>query len=392
MSLLSKQSKISFPILIAGFLLGLFLSWSLLSGDQLGRVNLLQLVAIYVFLPIFSLLFSSISLVIGKSWNFAKLISLVPLWSQEQQNELLHLVQHPQAKLYFFYQSQLAALSFSFASLLVLLILLVSTDVNFIWRSTLLNAEQLYWLLDWLAAPWSFWVSAQPELELLQLTQDSRIQSQKNSHVHYGGWWQFIFAAQLFYAFLLRFVAIMACKMAFKIADRMTQPIQLVRSSHSKSNMTSPLELAPIILQTKSDFALNNWCGLNQSLLKKALDKLNHHKTADLSAGPLASHSEQMVAERWQESQLLIVKGWEPPLAELSDFMQNGKGYLLPLDWKDDDIVCLNKKHLDEWRRFIRALPNWQLLQLDYPELESPELESPELESPESGSPPLEHS
>ena len=169
MSTLSNQSKVSFPILIAGFLLGLFLSWSLLSGDQQGRVNLLQLVAIYVFLPIFSLLFSSVSLLIGKSWNFAKLISVIPLWSQ-QNNELLHLIRHPQAKLYFFYQSQLAALSFSLASLLVLLMLLVSTDVNFIWRSTLLNAEQLYWLLDCLATPWSFWPSAQPELELLQLT------------------------------------------------------------------------------------------------------------------------------------------------------------------------------------------------------------------------------
>ena len=72
-----------------------------------------------------------------------------------------------------------------------------------------------------------------------------------------------------------------------------------------------------------------------------------------------------MVSERWQETQLLIVKGWEPPLAELSDFMQNGRGYLLPLDWKEDDILPLSKSHLDEWRRFIKALPNWQLLQLE---------------------------
>lgn len=370
MPILSKQFKVSFPILIAGFLLGLFLSWSLLSGDQQGRVNLLQLVAIYVFLPIFSLLFSSISLVIGKSWNFARLVSIVPLWSQHQQNELLHLIQHPQAKLYFFYQSQLAALSFSLASLLVLLILLLSTDVNFIWRSTLLNAEQLYWLLDGLATPWSFWSTAQPELELLQQTQDSRIQSQRSSNIHFGGWWQFIFAAQLFYAFLLRFITIIACKIGFIMTNRKTKPIQLVRSSHSKSGTSSSLQLAPIISQIKSDFTLNNWCGLNQSLLNKVQDKLNHRKISELCAGPLASHSEQMVAERWQETQLLIVKGWEPPLAELSDFMQNGKGYLLPIDWKNDDILCLSKKHLDEWRRFIKALPNWQLLQLERPQSE----------------------
>lgn len=365
MSILSNQSKVSFPILIAGFLLGLFLSWSLLSGDQQGRVNLLYLVAIYVFLPIFSLLFSSVSLLIGKSWNFAKLISLIPLWSQQQQNELLHLIQHPQAKLHFFYQSQLAAISFSLASLLVLLLLLVSTDVNFIWRSTLLGPEQLYWLLDGLATPWSFWPSAQPNFELLQLTQDSRIQTQKTTNVHFGDWWQFIFAAQLIYAFLLRFITIIGCKIVFKMANKNTQSVQLVRSRHTKSETINALELAPIINQIKSDFALNNWCGLNQSLLDKIQGKLNHRKISELSAGPLASHSEQMVAERWQETQLLIVKGWEPPLAELSDFMQNGKGYLLPLDWKDENILCLSKRHLDEWRRFMKTLPNWQLLQLE---------------------------
>ncbi len=367
MSTLGNQSKVFFPILIAGFLLGLFLSWSLLSGDQQGRVNLLQLVAIYVFLPIFSLLFSSISLLIGKSWNFAKLVSLVPLWSQKQQNEWLHLIQHPQAKLYFFYQSQVAALSFSFASLLVLLMLLLSTDVNFIWRSTLLDAKQLYWLLEELATPWSFWPSAQPDLELLQLTQDSRIQMQKITNVHFGDWWQFIFAAQLFYAFLLRFITIIGCKIVFRIADKQPQSIQLVRTRHYQSEAVSALELAPVINQTQSDFALNNWCGLKQSLLDKIQQKLNHQKTSELSAGPLALYSEQMVAERWQETQLLIVKGWEPPLAELSDFMQNGKGYLLPLDWKGENILPLSKRHLDEWRRFVKTLPNWQLLQIEDP-------------------------
>jgi len=369
---LSNQFKLSRPILITGFILGLILSWSLLNGDLQGRVNLLQLVAIYVFLPIFSLLFSSISLLFGKNWNFAKLISIIPLWSQGQQRQLLRLVQHPQAKLVFFYQSQLAALSFSLASLLVLLLLLISTDVNFIWRSTVLDAEQLFWLLDWLATPWLFWQTAQPDLELLQLTQDSRLSMQKSVSTRFGDWWQFIFAAQLVYAFLLRFVSIIGCKIALKIADKKPPSIKLVRSSQSESGLSNDIALAPIVKKIESEFTLNNWGGLNQSLLDKVQSQLSYSQISELSAGPLASHTEQMVAERWQETQLLIVKGWEPPLAELADFMQNGTGYLLPLDWKDNRLLTLSEGHLDEWRRFILPLANWQLLQLERLQWESP--------------------
>lgn len=367
MSSLGGQSKLTSVIVTAGFILGLFLSWGLLSGDQQGRVNVLQLVAIYIFLPIISLLFSSISLLIGKSWNFAKLITLIPLWSGNQRSDLLRLLQKPHAKLIFFYQSQLAALSFSLASLIVLFLLLISSDVNFIWRSTLLSAEQIYWLLEWLATPWQFWPSAQPNLELLQTTQDTRLIMHKTVNNNFGAWWQFILAAQIFYAFLLRFVSILGCKFYSKVINKQPQEIKLVRSKPSKAGVIEVSELAPVVNQVDSGFALTNWGGLKQQLLQKIQKKLQATKRSELSAGPLASHAEQMVAERWQETQLLIVKGWEPPLAELADFMQNGKGYLLPLDWSDDGIQPLSKTHLDEWRRFILQLPSWQLLQLDNP-------------------------
>jgi hypothetical protein len=365
MSTLSNQSKLSVSILVIGFLLGLFLSWSLISGDQQGRVNILQLVVIYIFLPIFSLLFSSVSLLLGKNWNFARLVSVIPLWSQDQQDNFLRLVQHPLSKWYFFYQSQLAALSFSLASLLVLLILLISTDVNFIWRSTLLDAEQLFPFLEWLASPWQFWPSAQPNLELLQVTQDSRLPGQNSHRGNFAEWWSFIFAAQLFYAFLLRFISIIICKLYLKILDKRPKTIHLTSSNQSKNDPQRGIELAPLVNNINSDFTLNNWCGLNKNLLQKIQNKLQYSKTSELSAGPLASHSEQMVAERWQDTQLLIVKGWEPPLAELADFMQNGKGYLLPLDWQADEMQALSEPHLNEWRRFVNHLANWQLLHLE---------------------------
>jgi len=357
--------RLSLPVLVSGFLLGLVLSWSLISGDAQGRVNVLQLVAIYIILPIASLVFSTASLMLGKSWNFARLASIFPFWSKEYQQKILRVTQQKHAKWYFFYQSQAAALSFSCASLLVLLMLLISTDVNFVWRSTLLSAEQLFPLLEFLAKPWSFWSSAQPNLELLKSTQDFRILSQNGLVNNFAGWWQFILGAQLFYAFLLRFISIVICKVAFKVINGKPDSIQLMTTVRTQSSVATESQLATTVNNIESDFSLNNWCGVDNKLLQVILDKLEFSQSDEIFAGPLASHTDQMIAERWQKTQLLIVKGWEPPLAELADFMQNGMGYLLPLDWDKNGLKQLKKEHLDEWRRFIFQLPQWKLLQLE---------------------------
>ncbi len=361
----SNYSKISLPILSISFLLGLFLSWGLFSGDEQGRVNILQLIAIYVFLPIFSLLFSTVSILAGKNWNFAKLISLVPLWSNRQKSEFFRLAQKNHSKLYFFYQSQLAALSFSIASLLVLLIMLLSTDVNFVWRSTLLDAEKLLPLLKYLSMPWWFWQDAQPSLELLSVTQDSRLISQNNTGTSFGEWWQFIIAAQLLYAFLLRFVSLVVCSLLLRWTTNPKKTIQIISRSNREASSVLDTDLAMPVSNIDSDYALNNWGGLEQNLLDAVEKKLRFTQQSELKAGPLATYTEQMVSERWQEPQLLIVKGWEPPLAELSDFMQNGKGYLLPLDWNKQGFKVLKDIHLNEWRRFVFHQPNWQLVQLE---------------------------
>lgn len=360
----SQLLKISYPILVIGFLFGLILSYGLISGDQQGRVNIIKLIAVYIFLPILSLLFSILSLALGKSWNFAKLSSSIPLWSQQHKNNFFRLAQHPLSKFYFFYQSQLAALSFSLASLLVLVILLVSSDVNFVWRSTLLDAEQLYPLLKWLASPWLFWQTAQPTIELLFTTQDSRLSPPDYQINHFAGWWQFILAAQIFYAFLLRFISIVGCRVILKIAFRPSQSVRLSRS-HMVNKQVQSMELEPPIHDVNTDYSLNNWCGLEEAFVQQLLAKLSFSKTSELNAGPLVSYAQQLVSERWQATQLIVVKGWEPPLAELADFMQNGKGYLLPVDWNNAGFVTLNKAHFEEWQRFISQFEQWQILDLE---------------------------
>lgn len=360
----STQKQPIAAIILIGFILGLFITWGLISGDEQGRVNLLHLILIYVFLPIISLAVSSFSIIFGKGINFVKLISLIPFWSSEQKRQLLLQEYRAGSKWIFFYQSQLAAISFSVASLIVLLVLLLSTDVNFIWRSTLLTAENISPVLQWLAKPWSFWSAAQPSLALLQNTQDSRMTTTVVEAASFSNWWKFVFAAQLFYAFLLRAIAIVVAHFFIKLTNIKT-PKGIIHSSTPHTEKLPQTQLAEVSTEIDSDYSLNNWCGLEPCLISQLEKQTNYTRISDLQAGPLATDAQQMVAERWQQPQLILVKGWEPPLAELSDFMQNGNGFLLPLDWDENSLIRLSQEHLDEWRRFAGQLTNWQLLQLE---------------------------
>jgi hypothetical protein len=368
----SNQIATTKPILWIGFFIGAIASWGVLSGDQQGQVNILFLLLIYVALPILSLLISSLSLVFGNGLNLAKLTSILPIWSDSIQSAFVRQKQTSHSKLHFFYQSQLAALSFSLASVAVLLILLLTTDVNFIWRSTLLTARDIYPLLNAIAWPWQFWADAQPDLNLLVASQDSRLVD--SSAIHFnnektgplGNWWQFILATQLVYALTLRGIAIVVCKVVWLKIENQEPDIKLVTERKSQTNLTDHYSLVNVIDDTQSDFALTNWAGIEEQHINAILNRVSHIKVAELKAGPLASEAEQLASERWQEPQLLIVKGWEPPLGELFDYMQNGNGYLLPLDWNNHQLIPLSSNYLAEWRRFAEPLSGWHVLQLEH--------------------------
>jgi len=54
------------------------------------------------------------------------------------------------------------------------------------------------------------------------------------------------------------------------------------------------------------------------------------------------------------------------PLTELENYLQKGRGYLLPVDWHEvgnDQYTLMkpNANHLDEWLRVTAKLPQWQV-------------------------------
>ncbi len=354
------ETKIVWPIVLIGGCFGLIFSWTVLSGDSQGRVNLLYLLLVYLFIPLLSVVASLISLFFGKGINIARVISLFPLGSFANQLKIRKLQQLKLDKYWFLMQSQAAGIAYSLTSLIVFFLLLLATDINFVWRSTILSSTDLFPILKLIASPWSFWQSAQPSLELLQMTQNSRL---LNSNVHvsiYGDWWQFILATQIFYSLLVRLIIYLVSvwKLNFYFAADIESQLQSAIESHPFID-SEKLVVSDLVHDLPKKIVINNWANIPNELLAR-LPSINVN-APQINSGPNATPVEKIEAERWQGEQLVIVKSWEPPLGELEDFLRNGKGYLFPIDWNELGLVNPSIKHVNEWRRFVNKLPNWQV-------------------------------
>lgn len=350
-SAVDNVTRLSRPILAIGFFIGLILSLSALSGDDSGRVNLLYLLLVFLLLPLLGAVISVLSLFGNKGINLARLASLLPIWSQTQKNTLRKIRQSHMDKPWLFLQSQAAALAYSAASLFVFMILLLTTDINFVWRSTLLEAEQLLPLLTFLASPWFFWDLAQPSLELLQATQDSRLTQTYSNTESFGQWWAFVLATQLVYSFFLRGMLLVIGKFWLRQLDNKKTEQQLAKSKKNAplaKEKTSSTEAIGHSLP--SNYALNNWAGLSAEKLSQLA--LQPNQELHINILDNVQHDGQ---------QLLLVKAWEPPMGELQDYMLDGQGLLFPINTVGGKLTPPEKKHLQEWLRFVSQIPNWSI-------------------------------
>ncbi|MGX5200753.1 DUF2868 domain-containing protein [Aliikangiella sp. IMCC44632] len=341
--------------------LGLVISWGVLSGDAQGRVNLLYLLFIYLFIPLSSLLISIVSLAFGKGLNLPRLLTKLPKLFDNQIEKLRKIKQYNVDKQWFFYQSQVAAIAFSIASLLSYFVLLVISDVNFVWRSTLIDTETMYRFLKLVASPWLFWESAQPSLELLSQTQDSRLLNTYSVSEFHAAWWQFILAVQLVYCVLARGILLAFTAALFRYRIAKDFAVQLLQKA--TSGATSPSEnfaLASLVHQVNQNLYICNWGGFNRAIVTNILGYEPQDERI-FSAGPTASIAERKVAERWRGEQLVLVKSWEPPLGELADYLENSHGFICPVDLKANQLAPIKQNHLEEWQRFANKLPHWKI-------------------------------
>jgi Protein of unknown function (DUF2868) len=359
-----SYTSLSWGLSLVVFIIGIFSTITVTAGDSAGRVNLMYLVLLYVILPLLSLILLLIFSLFDKKPFVVDFICGLAIWPREWRESLFELKREQLFKQWLFCQSQKLMLAFCIGCISSFMTILLFNDLSFVWRSTLLGAEHLYPILSAIALPWRFIDAAQPIFDLLVNTQDSRLINDSNSEVDYGSWWKFLITAQFCYGILPRLVLLSWANSQFSR--------RLVKLSTDELDSVAPLlnrqpqpgQLSAIVEGPANldHFALVVWADLSQELLQQVNKQLGHPEQV-FQAGPLGKLDQELAAENDPLCKIVIVAAWEPPMGELKDFLQHGHGYLMPLDWSDDEFRQVSTLHLDEWRRFCYKLDNWQLLQ-----------------------------
>ena len=362
-----KQISLSLGFL--GLLVGFLVGYGVLSGDALGRVNLLFLLMLFAFLPVLGLILSLVLIAGGGGKGLAGWILELPILPQRLAVEMLNLGVSASRKPWLFYQTQVLTLSFAVGGLLVYFFLLLGSDISFVWRSTVLQATDLLPVLNGLAVPWWFWPEAQPSLELLQQTQDFRLSTQTTDAPVLGQWWKYILAAQCTYNLLPRTLMLLIAKHRYKRATSTTSTSQgLSQRDRNPINLSGDRPvLAAVVHSITSPYVLLDWAN-SLDFCHRYISNLIGTPVEIYHIKPLSSPSE-IAIEAPIQSLLVLVKSWEPPMGELSDYLFPLSGspqkFILPLDWDQGKVRPITTNHLGEWRRFCGALSGWQLLQLD---------------------------
>lgn len=364
--------QLSFGLGLLGLCCGFLLSYGVLAGDSEGRVNLLFLLLLFAFVPVAGLLLSLFFLMRGLlsrdgGKGFAGWILDMPLWPKHLTMALPRLGIFHGKQLWFFYQTQILSLSFGVGCLLLYLLLLLGSDISFVWRSTLLEPEDLLPTLRLISLPWSFWPEAQATLALIEQTRDYRLDPQGMASPVVGLWWKYVLAAQLVYNLLPRTIMLFVARQMYtsRLQGSSTDAASTA-NEQSRAQSGSKVELADLVTTVVPPYTVLDWASVPAICIEEVKQKFGE-LAAIHRIGPLPQQFEGNPAR--SQSLVVLVKSWEPPLAELADRLRliqsNSDKLILPLDWNENGIQQPTIAHLDEWRRFTATLPDWKVLDME---------------------------
>ncbi|RLA43639.1 MAG: hypothetical protein DRR06_11610 [Gammaproteobacteria bacterium] len=359
--------QLSLGLGMLGLCLGFLAAYGVLAGDVDGRVNLLFLLLLFAFLPVSGLLLSIFLMVKGGGKGLAGWILDIPLWPRHLILALSRLGPTHGRELWLFYQTQILAVSFSVGCLLLYLLLLLGSDITFVWRSTLLEPENLLPALKVIGTPWRFWTEAQASLALIEQTRDFRLDSQGMSQPVVGLWWKYILATQLAYNLLPRSLMLLVARQKYRARLQQSR-VRYARDSQPQLTSAAADEnsLANLARSVASPYTLLDWADVSSSCYER-IQQLLGDAAEIYPIGPLQHQAATHLPG--DHSLVVVVKSWEPPLAELADRLNdidsNADKLVLPLDWSDTGVRQPSPAHLDEWRRFAATLDDWQVLQLE---------------------------
>lgn len=278
-------------------------------------------------------------------------------------------------------------LCFGLAGVATLLLLVTVQDLAFGWSTTLsTSAEGYHRMLCVVAWPWQqLWPAAVPDLSLVEATRFFRSSAdggQANPEI-WGNWWPFVVMVWLVYVIMPRLAALamaqvqlpLRCRRALArhpgmvaLTYRMETPIVDTGNDHQDAADSPERQTQEKCQPLPDSQVLVCWAGADTPELPGSLSP-GHLLTA--SAGGQRSLAEDqqtiercagILARQPRPAVTLVVRAWEPPIAELQDFIELAMSHwpdqtrmaLLPL--ASDPTKAVGPEQLGQWLRFTERL------------------------------------
>ena len=239
--------------------------------------------------------------------------------------------------------SQAAGLAFGITGLLTLLVSVVVQDLAFGWSTTLeTSAEGWYHIVSWVAAPWSGWLPvATPTLDLVTDTRFFRLEGTgtDTAGIRWGAWWPFVAMAWLTWTILPRLLLLTVATLDLSrkgqraLADhpgykallwRMETPA-VETGSEATDNGQLPVDVSSDTVAVPHTPLVICWAGASpEGVLATPpaqLLRAGGNQSLQADRDTLTAIDQQRSPD---DRQLLVLtRSWEPPTAELEDFLED---------------------------------------------------------------------
>jgi hypothetical protein len=379
--------EVAIGLLLSGiFLVAGFLTMAgFLFAHGQGMVNLLWFFALFVLFQLLMCLLSGatlVSVLLGNrpaslSLNPARLLSGRALPDWRRWREFQDVVQ-----LGFLRYGQGMGVGFISGALLAFVLVPLVNDFSFFWGSTFnLTDAAMQRFAEIVSAPWDDWLPV--------ATVDAQVITDSRYHPSAGrpdpsqvesmhSWWPFLCAAMIAYALLPRLLlgwlsrhlyrrhlasAFVAFPGADQVLRRMKQPLIRTGGEAGSDQQPAGQEIPVEALALPPEgVLLVNWKGALAAGETGEVTGLHTLKAGDVAAAGLSLAADRealaRVASESVQWVVVAVQSWEPPMADLADFIEEAGRHaacvLLLRPLRGDHVSA---DQLDDWRRFAGELP-----------------------------------
>lgn len=237
--------------------------------------------------------------------------------------------------------AQAAGLAFGVTGLITLLASVVLQDLAFGWSTTLeTSAEAWHGIVSWVAAPWSGWLPvATPSLELVSDTRFFRLEDATDTDsARWGAWWPFVAMAWLTWTILPRLLLLILATLDLRrksrhalrhhpgypaLLWRMETPAVETGSDTTDSGQL-PADASTNTVPVPDTPLIVCWAGASPEkiLPEPPAPMLRAGGSQSLQAD--RSTLADLASRRGPGDRdlLVVTRAWEPPTAELEDFLE----------------------------------------------------------------------